>query len=143
VKLIYYLSILFYIFSPLYGENYGSISGKVTDKDTGLGIPNVKVTLSNVDKITATDDCRMYSFKNLKPGKYAVEFSLPHPYCCEPTFNSCRRIFIVTGGDNFVFNKAVEIGGSIRGFVYKSNGIPFRDVTILASSTLSQKFCRP
>jgi hypothetical protein len=134
VKLIYYLSILFFVFSPLYGENYGSVSGQVTSRDTGLGIPNVKVKLYRDYKITATDDCGKYSFKNLKPGRYSMEFFLPHPYCCEPTLNFCQRSFIVKGGENFVFNIAVEIGGSLRGVVYKSRGIPFSNATVNAFS---------
>lgn len=159
MKLIYSLSILFFIFSLLYGENYGSVSGQVTDQEsdiglrakkyasilgqvtdekTGAGIPGVKVIFS-LSPDCHTDVNGIYTIKNIRPDTfYTISFHPPHPYCYASSF----RVFI-EGGENIV-NHTLGNGGSLMGRVYKSRGIPLRnaEITILGPRLRKQYYTK-
>ena len=50
-----------------------SLSGKVTDKITGLALQGVYVSIAG--RSTSTNSSGIYSFEDLEPGTYEVEFS--------------------------------------------------------------------
>jgi iron complex outermembrane receptor protein len=52
-----------------------SISGKVTDQQTGLPLPGATIALLNTDKITASDPGGKYVFRDLKSGVYTLKVS--------------------------------------------------------------------
>ena len=148
VLVVFVFSILF---QPLYATIYGSISGKVTDRDSEVGIPNVKVELFKPYKVknpdnkeTITDNIGRYSFKNVKPGRYAMRFSPPHPFCYKFYGEYYKKDIIIKEGEDVVINKSFVIGGSLRGVVYKGKkGIPFWNVSVrLHSFKASEAFTK-
>jgi hypothetical protein len=118
---------------------FGSISGKVTDKDSGIGIPNVIVEISSYKIMSdfkrikiKTDQDGRYSCNILEPGEYNIRFNPKHPYCFE---YQLQRIHVEIG-KNTVINKKLELGGAISGKVFcKSKEIkPFKGVRVIISS---------
>jgi len=144
VNLICFLSILFFIFSPLYAENCGSvlgqvtdqeseiglrakksasILGKVTDEKSGAGIPGIKVSLGN--RKSHTDNNGIFTFKDIEPDNICdITFYAPPPYC--PMSEISQYIL---EGENIV-NLTLGHLGSLMGKIYKSKGIPFRNVEV-------------
>ena len=125
--------------SDLEEKKYGSISGTVTDQDSGIGIPDVIVEISGYTIISGsihidikTDQKGKFSQNMLEPGEYSIRFSPKHPYCFE---NEWQRINVEIG-KNTVINKKLELGGSISGKVFcKSESIkPFKGVRVLIGS---------
>lgn len=53
-------------------ENPGSISGKVLDARTALGIPNAKVQIVDLDLCTTSSSDGSYSFNSIPPGTYGL-----------------------------------------------------------------------
>jgi hypothetical protein len=124
VKLIYSLLILFFIFYPLYAENYGSISGKVTGEKSGEGIPGVVVEVVTINSVidikTKTDSEGRYSFDKLSPDTYYLNFFPGHPYCVKNEWDIHK--VRVEAGKKVVLNKILKLGGAVTGKVYKSDG---------------------
>jgi hypothetical protein len=109
---------------------YGSVSGVVTDEDTGKGVPNVGVSLNGRVNLTVeTDKEGKFVAKLLKPGKYGILFTPSFPHC-----NVTAPDYIyIEPGKNIIYNKVVKIGGSIRGKVlYSDSKKPFPGVSIHA-----------
>lgn len=52
-----------------------SISGKITDTETGKPLVSANVTLENTSRGTATNQQGIYSLKNLKKGSYVIKIS--------------------------------------------------------------------
>lgn len=121
-------------------SNKCSISGRITDSNSGSPVPNVKIELFEGHKIVVTDGSGMYSFKNLEPGEYTLRFFPPHPFCCKRYERQCQKTFILKTGEKIIFDKALDIGGAISGKVYKSAGRPFSDVTIYVKSNNGSSF---
>jgi hypothetical protein len=125
--------------SALEEKKYGSISGSVTDHDSGIGIPDVSVEISGYTIISGskhikikTDQEGRYSHNMLEPGEYSIRFNPNHPYCFEYEW---QKIFVEIG-KNTVINKKLELGGAISGKVFcKSESIkPFKGVRVIISS---------
>lgn len=53
-------------------ENPGSISGKVLDARTSLGIPNAQVQIVDLDLSNTTSSDGSYSFSSIPPGTYGI-----------------------------------------------------------------------
>ena len=120
-------------------EKCGSISGRITYHNSGIGIPNVIVEISG-DRIISgpqhlkikTDRKGRFSCNMLEPGEYTIRFSPKHPFCFE---NEWQKIFVEIG-KNTVIDKKLELGGAISGKVFcKSESIkPFKGVRVLIVS---------
>jgi hypothetical protein len=134
MKTIKVMAFAFIVFITLTGRLfpiiYGSVSGIVTDEDTGKGVPNVGVSLSGRVNLTVdTDKDGKFVVKLLKPGKYEILFTPSFPHC-----NVTAPDYIYIGpGKNIIYNKVVKLGGSIRGKVlYSDSKKPFPGVSIHA-----------
>ena len=116
--------------NPLYPIIYGSVSGVVTDEDTGKAVPGVSVQLNGRSNLTVvTDKEGKFLAKPLKPGHYTIYFSPSFPYC---NASGPERIFIEPG-ENEILNVRVKLGGSIKGKVlYSDSKKPFPGVSIFA-----------
>ncbi len=120
-------------------KEYGSISGRITFHDSGIGIPNVDIEISCYTSIPypkhikiKTDHKGRFSCNMLEPGEYGIRFNPKHPFCFE---NEWQRISVEIG-KNTVINKKLELGGAISGKVFcKDKEIkPFKGVTVIISS---------
>ena len=116
--------------SDLNGNIYGSISGRVTDHDSGIEIPGVVVRISGggKDHETKTNQQGKYTFKMLNPGEYRISFFPNHPYSSD----YLKQKIEVKAGKNVVFNKKIMIGGSIKGRVLKADGSPLEGIVVSA-----------
>jgi len=56
-------------------EEFGTVTGTVTDENTGLPIAGVTVTISGVDGTVSTGNDGKYIFENVSIGSHAVVFS--------------------------------------------------------------------
>jgi len=128
------LTILFtFGFHPLSAEEYGSISGKVTGEESDSGIPGVVVDLfDNKNSVTTkTGPDGRYTFEKLIPGTYYLNFLSEPPYCFKWDNYEVR----VNAGKISVFNKTLDVAGSLKGNVYKRDGkTPFEGVSVKAST---------
>jgi hypothetical protein len=108
---------------------YGSVSGIVTDEDSGKGLAGVSVSLyGRSNSYSETDKEGKFAVKLLKPGKYTIAFTPPFPYCC-PAPGEIE----IEPGENVIFNASAKIGGTIRGKVlYSDSKKPFPGVSINA-----------
>ena len=131
----------------------GSISGRVTDADTGQGIPSSFVEFEPVDNansrgIALTDDDGFYQSPALQPGSYYVhtahiDFYVDELYddipCAETAHTtdcdlpSGDEVVVLLNQETTNIDFALEIGGSIVGTVTDSQDgspIPGADVTV-------------
>jgi hypothetical protein len=107
----------------------GSIFGKISDLETKKGIENVEIKLFNDGmKLTKTNKKGEYCFSNLHPGKYKIEFCPSGLYCCQDKF--CEEMIKLEQDTNIKLDKIFEIGGSLKGIIYKTKGIPFENTRI-------------
>lgn len=88
------------------GEQDGRISGIVTDKQTGIPMPGVRVRLTGKyllggPRITATSDDGSYEFIALTPGPYEVELSIEGLQV-----KPMRKRIVVRQGETFPLNVA-------------------------------------
>jgi len=133
MKTIKVMAFAFIVFitltSRLFPIIYGSVSGILTDEDTGKGLSGVMVSLyGRSNSYSETDKEGKFALKLLKPGKYTIAFSPPFPYCC-PAPGEIE----IEPGKNVIFNTSAKIGGTIRGKVlYSDSKTPFPGVTIYA-----------
>ncbi|UCH93737.1 MAG: carboxypeptidase regulatory-like domain-containing protein [Candidatus Aminicenantes bacterium] len=120
-------------------NKYGSISGRITYHNSGIGIPDVIVEISGYTIISGsihikikTDWKGRFSCNMLEPGEYTIRFSPKHPFCFE---NEWKRISVEIG-KNTVINKKLELGGAISGKIFcKDKEIkPFKGVKVIISS---------
>jgi len=123
-------------------EKGGSISGKIIEKESKKPIANIKLHLNvfipgkfPIDKETKTDEKGRYRFENLEPGEYRIEIIPLHPYCYKRNEQINKsEVIVLKKNEDIVCNGVLEIGGSVRGFVYKAPGVPFNDVHIKIES---------
>lgn len=123
-------------------ENGGSISGKIIEKDSKDPIANIKLQLTihipgkhTRRKETKTDGIGRYRFENLEPAKYRIEIIPIHPYCYRFSNQiNNHKVIILKENEDRVCDGILEIGGSVRGFVYKAPGVPFNNVFIKINS---------
>ena len=115
--------------SRLFPIIYGSVSGTVTDEDTGKGLPGVRVNLNGRSNLySETDKEGKFAVKLLKPGKYSISFTPLFPHCC-----LTQGEIDIEPGKNVIFNASAKIGGTIRGNVlYSDTKKPFPGVSINA-----------
>ncbi|HLP46032.1 MAG TPA: carboxypeptidase regulatory-like domain-containing protein [Candidatus Kapabacteria bacterium] len=129
IKIIFFI-LMVVIISPnlLYPIIYGSVSGVVTDEETGKGLPGVYVSIGGrVNLNVVTDNQGKYVAKLLKPGKYVIVFTPRFPYC---NVSVPDRLYIGPG-ERKIINKEVKLGGSIRGKVlYTDSKKPFPGVSM-------------
>jgi hypothetical protein len=123
-------------------EKGGSISGKIIEKESKKPIANIKLQLTifipgehTKDKETKTDRKGRYRFENLEPGKYRIEIIPLHPFCYRRRSQiNNNEVIILKRNENLVCDGVLEIGGSVKGFVYKAPGVPFKNVFIKIDS---------
>ncbi|MCX6580258.1 MAG: carboxypeptidase regulatory-like domain-containing protein [Candidatus Aminicenantes bacterium] len=130
IKILFFVLIVVIISTnPLYPIIYGSVSGIVTDEETGKGLPGVRINLSGRMILYAlTNKEGKFAAKSLKPGKYEISFTPPFPYCC-----LTRGNFNIEPGGKIVFNGVAKLAGTIRGKVLHSGSKnPFPGVSITA-----------
>ncbi len=123
-------------------EKGGSISGKIIEKESKQPIANIKLQLiifipgeNTKRKETKTDRKGRYRFESLEPGEYRIEIIPLHPYCYRfyDQINN-NKVIVLERNENKACDGVLEIGGSVRGFVYKAPGVPFNDVHIKIES---------
>ncbi len=130
IRILFFALIVVYISTnPLYPIIYGSVSGVVTDEETGKGLPGVRVNLNGRMNLYAeTNKEGKFAAKLLKPGKYSISFTPPFPYCC-----LTRGNFDIEPGGKTIFNGVAKLAGTIRGKVlYSDSKKPFPGVSITA-----------
>jgi outer membrane receptor protein involved in Fe transport len=69
------LAILFISFMSVFGQEAGTITGKVTDKKTGEALPGVNIILKGTYYGASTDVNGGFRIKNINPGNYNLEVS--------------------------------------------------------------------
>jgi len=130
IKIILLTFVAIIMFSNhLFPIIYGSVSGVVTEEETGKVISNVDIYIyGRTNRHSETDKEGKFAIKLLKPGKYMLAISPPFPYC-----SHSRGEFEIKPGENVVFNGYVMLAGTIRGKVlYKDSKKPFPGVSIKA-----------
>jgi len=77
-KYIVVFFLVYYSFNDLFSQTrfHNTISGRVTDADTGEPLFNVNVFLANTTRGAATDKDGYYLIKNILPGVYDLVFSM-------------------------------------------------------------------
>ncbi|MEN8188014.1 MAG: TonB-dependent receptor [Bacteroidota bacterium] len=70
-KYIFSLSFLFFVITGI-AQSTGSISGTVTDKETGKVISNAEILVLETAQGTAASEKGVFEIKNIKPGKYTL-----------------------------------------------------------------------
>jgi len=131
IKILFFVAFTVFILTkPLFPIIYGSVSGVVTDEDTGKVLPGVGVHLDGPSNLTVdTDKEGKFLAKPLRPGTYTITFTPSFPHC---NASSPDQI-LIEPGKNIILNKVVKLGGSIRGKVlYSDNREPFPGVSIHA-----------
>ncbi len=129
IRILFFVLIVVIISTyPLYPIIYGSVSGVVTDEETGKGLPGVYVSIGGrVNINVVTDNKGKYVAKLLKPGNYVIIFTPGFPHC---NVSVPDRLYIGTG-ERKIINKVVKLGGSIRGRVlYSDSKKPFPGVSM-------------
>ncbi len=74
-----FLLLILYVFSAmslLYAQTKGSITGRITDKETGEGLPGVHVLIKGTYYGAATSIDGAYTIANINPGVYTIEVSM-------------------------------------------------------------------
>ncbi len=69
---LYLIPLLCYGWS-LFAGTTGKISGRVTDKQTGMGLPGVNVVIVGTSRGAATDPDGFYQIINMPPGVYTMQ----------------------------------------------------------------------
>lgn len=136
MRLLLFICLLF--FSSIQGinaETNASISGKVIGEDTGLGVKDVDVSVTDINNkykyFATTDGKGSYILKDVTPGTYKVGFSIgKSPYISVRPYLK----IVVTKGKNVInANHILRLGGSISGTIYDSDGItPLNEIKVSA-----------
>ncbi|WP_127533002.1 beta strand repeat-containing protein [Paenibacillus kobensis] len=106
----------------------GSITGIITDAESGQGLPGTSIRAVNAEGITlqtaVSSADGSYSIPSLQPGSYSLSFS-EEGYAAE-TVGA-----IVTSGASTTINIALEtLAGALAGTVTDLAGVPLEDVVI-------------
>ena len=64
-----------------------SVSGKITDQQTGEALPGATITINNLQLSTVTDIKGTYQFKNLKAANYSIKVSYTGYESAQKTMN--------------------------------------------------------
>jgi len=101
--------VLSLLHANVFGLIYCKIKGRVVDDETGVGIPDVNVQAhrfvidSPQDFHVLTDSEGYFTFSNLKPGEYALNYIPLFPYTLDPQKSSdwtdYKRSFILSEGE--------------------------------------------
>jgi hypothetical protein len=83
----------------------GAIQGRVTDKESGEGLPGV--TVSAGSQITITDEDGAYKLSDLVPGRYVIELAFD-------TATTTRSGVIVNANAVTILHEAIKIGEAIH-----------------------------
>ena len=70
-----YFSIIF-IFSFIHSQEFGFISGAITESNSGEGMPGVNIMIKGTYYGTSSDLQGKYKINNISPGSYDVEVSM-------------------------------------------------------------------
>ena len=123
-----------------------SISGRVTDAESGAPLANVEVGSDNVlndgsDANTRTGDDGRYILRGMAPGSYRIQAEADEGAYIEQYYNNrlgrdAAEILVVRAAEVIEdINFALETGGTISGIVSdKITGLPLRDVRIRSRS---------
>ena len=60
----------------LFAQNSGTISGKITDEKSGVGMPGGNIMIKGTYYGTASDVDGNYRITNINPGSYDIEISM-------------------------------------------------------------------
>ena len=118
-------------------ERAGSISGRLTDADSGAGIANVWVYAYQVSEFgpmwagyAYTDDSGNYSVYGLGTGSYQVKFEdyqsghVARWYDRQADQATAQAVPVTTGQDTPGINAALALGASIAGTLTSEAGLP-------------------
>ncbi|WP_051314637.1 carboxypeptidase regulatory-like domain-containing protein [Alteribacter aurantiacus] len=106
----------------------GSIQGGVTSGVTGLPLPGVTVNLYDAGNVlvatTSTGGAGLFSFSNLAPGNYRVEYVLEG-------FETLNQNTSVTSGQVTELNAVLQpLPGTLQGTVTNEAGLPVNNATV-------------
>ncbi len=69
------ITIFIFCFISIYGQENGTVTGKVTDKKTGEALPGVNIILQGTYYGASTDINGSFRIKNVNPGNYTMKVS--------------------------------------------------------------------
>jgi hypothetical protein len=131
----------------------GGITGRVTDADTGNGIPFTQISINRVDdvggfKFAIANAGGFYTLTNVLTGVYAITFAAPSPYLSErydniprTAPNSPALVTITSAFTTTNINAALRKGFVITGVVTdQTTGDPLPNVTVIAERGLGNSF---
>jgi outer membrane receptor protein involved in Fe transport len=76
LRVLFTVSILLLLIaSQLFGAAFGQIKGKITDKETGEGIPGVTIMILNTTQGAQTDFDGNFIIRGVEPGTYTLKIS--------------------------------------------------------------------
>lgn len=110
-----------------------SISGVLTDSETGAPIPDVYIYLSGTtvphNSASTTDASGAYSFNALPAGSFSLSFD-------HPGYINVTKQLTLSNGQSKTFNRAVvPTNATISGHIAGPGGVPAADLQISAQST--------
>jgi hypothetical protein len=118
-----------------------TMTGRVTDRDTGAGLPGVNVSLNALDGVgranAQTDATGYYTATGAETGDYRVYFGAPAPYVSESfdnavSFVQYTPVSLSAGVTTTNINASLGAGPEITGTVTGPGGAPLAGVYVCA-----------
>jgi hypothetical protein len=104
------------ITGALHADQPGSITGTVTDDESGSPLPGVNILILELERGTASDSAGNYEFRNVPPGMYTLEFSyIGYERRLVPEFSvraGLRNELDIRMQSSFIQLETVEVRGS-------------------------------
>ena len=118
-------------------NNYGSVSGKIINNDTGEGIPGIEIDIyglyKDYDFETSTDKDGNFNFKEVPKGVYKITPFTIYKFCPKGlVISKMPKTFKVPPGKNIKnINIYLQRGAEISGYVYAADGVtPLKNIEI-------------
>ncbi len=120
-----------------------SMTGRVTDRGTGAGLPGVRINLTALDGASSanaeTDANGYYTATRAETGDYYVYFGANSPYLSEyfdnvVSFARFTPVSLTAGMTTTNINAALGAGAEITGIVSIPGGAPANNVYVCASA---------
>jgi hypothetical protein len=114
-----------------------TVSGRIFEKETGKGIPNAEVVISNDDKggfqTTRSDQNGYYEFPKLIAGNFRIEYNEVPLYSNRDRSTDRKNLNLKSGTHLQHIDFPIFVGQSISGKVVDQNGSPIENVRVSIS----------